>query len=81
MLYTPTQQIWKFLLPQGEGQDEGNQIKHFVDDFDPLTPTLSRRERGSKAAIYDRGQYIIPSDIIDLRRYVNQPKASDSDET
>jgi hypothetical protein len=32
------------LLPPGEGQDEGIQNKE-VALFDPLSPTLSRRER------------------------------------
>jgi len=32
------------LLPQGEGQDEGD-LNHGFIHFDPLTPTLSLRER------------------------------------
>jgi len=32
-----------FLLPQGEGQDEG--IYNEALSIDPLTPTLSREER------------------------------------
>jgi hypothetical protein len=34
-----------FLLPQGEGQDEGI-LSDCLPVIDPLTPTLSRRERG-----------------------------------
>jgi hypothetical protein len=37
------------LLPPGEGQDEGE----FMGDFTiPLTPALSRRERGVRAKVY-----------------------------
>jgi hypothetical protein len=34
------------LLPPGEGQDEGINEIGSPGDSDPLTPTLSRRERG-----------------------------------
>jgi hypothetical protein len=34
----------EFLLPPGEGQDEGIQNQAVIL-FDPLSPTLSRRER------------------------------------
>jgi hypothetical protein len=33
-----------FLLPPGEGQDEGIEFRQLTRS-DPLTPTLSRRER------------------------------------
>jgi hypothetical protein len=33
----------RFLLPQGEGQDEGKKEDAFL--FDPLTLALSRREK------------------------------------
>jgi hypothetical protein len=35
-----------FLLPQGEGQEEGSNRQLLLTD--PLSPTLSRRERGRK---------------------------------
>ena len=37
-----TSKNWKFLLPEGEGEDEGEGNQCFI----PLTLTLSRRERG-----------------------------------
>jgi len=41
----------KFLLPLGEGQDEVL--------YDPLTPTLSRREREKKPPRYFTGMYAV----------------------
>jgi len=34
-----------FLLPSGEGQDEGINNNHELPNCIPLTPTLSQRER------------------------------------